>query len=474
MADRASPPAYGSTPVESRTMVIAAISPTELIQQDREHLIHPLYHPDEHEAAVIFVKGEGAILTAIDGTEYIDGLSCLWNVNIGHGRTELADAASEQMRSLAFASNYTGSANVPAIKLATRLAEVAYPNLNSVYFTSGGAESNESAFKTARFYWKAHDKPDKVKVIARNHAYHGVTMAAMSATGMAPYHKMFAPLVPNFLQIEAPYRYRADFAGDEAEYGVWAANKLEEAILREGPDTVAAFIAEPVQGAGGVIPPPATYFPRIREICDQYDVLFIADEVITGFGRTGKLFALEHWGVQPDIMSFAKGITSGYLPLGGMMLSDRVQRAILDVPIGNRWMHAYTYSGHPTCCAVGLVNLEIIQNERLSDRAATMGRRMLEGLNRIADHPNVGEIRGLGMMAAVELVADKSTRASFDPSLKVAERVLQECRKNGVFTRGRGDVVMLAPPLVITEDQLDRLTRTVVDGIEVATAAARR
>ncbi|MBA2446766.1 MAG: aspartate aminotransferase family protein [Chloroflexi bacterium] len=450
------------------------MSPTELIQQDREHLIHPLYHPDDHESPVIFVKGEGAILTAIDGREYIDGLSCLWNVNIGHGRPELADAAAEQMRSLAFASNYTGSANVPAIKLATKLAEVAYPSLNAVYFTSGGAESNESAFKTARFFWKAHGRPDRVKIIARNWAYHGVTIAAMSATGMANYKRMFEPQAPGFLQINAPYRYRCQHCADQPDCNLGCANELEQAIEREGPETVAAFIAEPVQGAGGVIPPPPQYFPRIREICDQYDILFIADEVITGFGRTGRLFALDHWGVEPDIMTFAKGITSGYLPLGGMMISDRVQRAILDVPIADRWMHAYTYSGHPTCCAVGLTNLDIILDEKLADRAATMGRRMLDGLQRIADHPNVGEVRGLGMMAAVELVADKATRSPFEPSAKMGERVTHEFRQRGLFTRARGDVICLAPPLVTTEEQMDRLLAIVGQGIEVATAPARR
>ncbi len=455
-------------------MVVAALSPTELIQQDREHLIHPLYHPDDHESPVIFVKGEGAILTAIDGREYIDGLSCLWNVNIGHGRPELADAAAEQMRSLAFASNYTGSANVPAIKLATKLAEVAYPSLNAVYFTSGGAESNESAFKTARFFWKAHGRPDRVKIIARNWAYHGVTIAAMSATGMANYKRMFEPQAPGFLQINAPYRYRCQHCADQPDCNLGCANELEQAIEREGPETVAAFIAEPVQGAGGVIPPPPQYFPRIREICDQYDVLFIADEVITGFGRTGRLFALDHWGVEPDIMTFAKGITSGYLPLGGMMISDRVQRAILDVPIADRWMHAYTYSGHPTCCAVGLANLDIILDEKLADRAATMGRRMLDGLQRIADHPNVGEVRGLGMMAAVELVADKATRSPFEPAAKMGERVTHEFRQHGLFTRARGDVICLAPPLVTTEEQMDRLLAIVGQGIEVATAPARR
>ncbi len=454
-------------------MVVAASSPTELIQRDREHLIHPQHHPDEHELAVIFDSGKGAMLTDIEGREYIDGLSCLWNVNIGHGRPELAEAAAEQMRRLAFASNYTGSANEPAIRLATKLAEVAPPSLNAVYFTSGGAESNESAFKTARFFWKAHDRPDKVKVISRHLAYHGVTMAAMSATGMPQFHTMFGPVVPNFIQIEPPYRYRSEYDGPEDQYGVWAANKLEEAILDEGADTVAAFIAEPVIGGGGVIPPPSGYFERVREICDQHEVLFIADEVITGFGRTGKLFALEHWGVEPDIMSFAKGITSGYLPLGGIMISDKVQRAILDVPVERKWMHAYTYSGHPTCCAVGLVNLDIILNERLSERAAVVGERLLNGLRRLEEHPNVGEVRGLGMMAAVELVADKKTKQPTEPSLKISDRLSYECRKRGLYARAQADILRLAPPLMTPEETIDKIVEIVTESIDVATSVLR-
>ncbi len=454
-------------------MVLATPSPTELVQQDREHLIHPLYHPDDHEAPIIFVKGRGAILTDAEGHEYIDGLSSLWNVNAGHGRPELAEAAAAQMHELAYASNYTGFANVPAIKLAAKLAEISYPNLNSVYFTSGGAESNESAFKTARFFWKAKDKPDKVKVIARTWAYHGVSMAAMSATGMAPYHKMFAPLMPNFLQIAAPYRYQCKYCSDQPDCNLGCANELEQTIEREGPDSVAAFIAEPVQGAGGVIVPPQQYFPRVREICDQYEVLFIADEVITGFGRTGKMFALDHWGVQPDIMSFAKGITSGALPLGGIMLSDRVQRAILDVPPANRWMHAYTYSGHPTCCAVGLANLDLMLGENLVGRAAVVGERMLEGLKQLEDHPNVGEVRGLGMIAAIELVADKASRKPFDASVNLGTRVIDQFRRRGLYTRARGDVIALAPPLMIPDDQMDRLIKIVHEGVQAATASVR-
>jgi adenosylmethionine-8-amino-7-oxononanoate aminotransferase len=407
-----------------------------------------------------------------EGREYIDGLAGLWNVNVGHGRKELAEAAAAQMAELAFCSSYAGATNIPAVKLASKLASLAYPSLNTVYFTSGGAESNESAFKTARFYWKAMGKPNKVKVIARQHAYHGVTLAAMSATGMAPYWKMFEPRVPHFLHVQAPYPYR--FAGVKPgeTIGQAAARELEDKILAEGPDTVAAFIAEPVQGAGGVIVPPDDYFTNIRRVCDKYEVLFIADEVITGFGRTGSWFALGRWGVEPDIMAFAKGVTSGYLPLGGIMIADKIRDAVLAAPYEDRWMHAFTYSGHPTCCAVGLKNIDIIEKEGLVKNAEVMGARLLAGLKTFSEFAAVGDVRGLGLMAAVELVSDRSTKAPTDPALRIGPRVQEECMKRGLYSRIRGDVIMLSPALCITEAQVDRIVDVLREAL-VAVVPAR-
>lgn len=436
-----------------------------LLSEDRQHLLHPLWHPADHAEPHVWVRGQGAVLTDASGREFLDGLSCLWNVNVGHGRRELAEAAALQMESLAFATNYAGSANVPAIQLARRLTEIAYPNLSAVFFTSGGAESNESAFKTARFYWKAKGRPEKVKVIAREFGYHGVTLAAMSATGVAGYAKMFEPRVPNFVHTAAPYAYRLAGVKPGETVGQAAARMLEETVLREGPDTVAAFIAEPVQGAGGIIVPPDDYFPRVREICAKHDVLFIADEVITGFGRTGRWFALERWGVQPDILAFAKGITSGYLPLGGIMVSEPIRQAMLSVPYADRWMHAYTYSGHPTCCAVALRNLEILEKEGLVERAEKMGKRLLDGARSLLDLPAVGEVRGLGLMVAVELVADRATKAAFDPAKNVIGRVRKELEARGLFTRVVRDIILLAPPLVITEAQVDRIVQILREGI---------
>lgn len=440
---------------------------TTLVEQDQAHLLHPLHHPSAHENALIFESGHGVWMRTVDGKEVIDGLAGLWNVLIGHGRAELADAAREQMATLAYCSSYAGSANIPAIRLADRLAGFAYPNLNTTFFTSGGAESNESAFKTVRHYWKRKGQPEKIKVISRVNGYHGITLAAMSATGMSVYWPMFEPRVPNFLHIPAPnpYRYAGDVKPGET-IGQAAARALEEAILREGPETVGAFIAEPVQGAGGLIVPPDDYFPRIREICNAYNVLFIADEVITGFGRTGEWFALNRWGVQPDIMSFAKGITSGYLPLGGIQISDEIRDVIMSAPPSERWMHAYTYSGHPTCCAVALANLDILANEGMVANAGTMGKRLLEGLQTLAaEFESVGSVRGLGLMCGIEFVADRTTKAPAN----LGEKIRKAALERGLFTRVIGDTVAFAPPLMINAEEVDQMLQILGESIATVT-----
>jgi putrescine---pyruvate transaminase len=447
------------------------LDPAVLVKNDQDHLIHPLHHPSDHLEPMVYVRGRGATITDIQGREYIDGLAGLWNVNVGHGREELAQAAAKQISELAYFSGYTGSSNIPAVELATKLCTLAPTNLQSVFFTSGGAESNESAFKTARFYWKAKGKPDKIKIISRHWAYHGVTLQAMSATGMSPYWKMFEPRVPNFLHIPTCYPYRQEGARPGETAGQTASRLLEEAILREGADTVAAFIAEPIHGGGGVFYPTDDYFPLVRQVCDRYQVLFIADEVITGFCRTGRWFAMEHWNVQPDMMAFAKGVSSGYLPLGGIMVSREIKEAMDSVKPEDRWMHAYTYSGHPTCCAVGLKNIEIMERERLWERAATLGTRLHNGFKSVlGNHPHVGDIRGgKGLLAAVELVEDRATKASFPADKKVGNRVLQEMLKRGVVTRARLEHIFFSPPLVISEAEVDRLVSVTHDSIKAVT-----
>lgn len=428
----------------------------EFLSRDLRHLIHPLHNRAAHESGGhVWVKGDGAVLTDADGKEYLDALSGLWNVAAGHGRRELVEAATRQMQLLPYCSGYAGSSNPPAIELAEKLAELTYPSINRFFFTSGGGEASDTSFKTARYYWKLKGRPEKTKVISRQWGYHGVTLAAMSATGISSYWPMFEPRVPGFVQIPSPYPYRY-VAPPGVSQGLAAANELEQAILREGPETVAMFLAEPVQGAGGVIVPQDDYFPRIREICDQYDVLLVADEVITGFGRTGKMFGLEHWGVEPDMIQFAKAVTSGYFPLGGVGVNEDIA-GVLDSG-ETTWMHAYTYSAHPVGCAVALSNLAIIETEDFTGQSAEKGMRLLEDLRQaLADHPHVGEVRGLGLMAAIELVQDKATKAEFPAEDGIGAKVHLAAQQRGLFSRLRGDVFCLAPPIITTHEQLDRI-----------------
>jgi putrescine---pyruvate transaminase len=444
------------------------ISLTELIRTDQEHLIHPLHHPIDHSEPVVYVRGSGVVVEDACGRKYLDGLSGLWNVNVGHGRRELADAAAAQMKELAYFSAYAGSSNIPAITLADQLIKIAYNNMQAVFFTCGGAEANEAALKTARFYWRAQGKPTKVKFVARHQGYHGVTLQAMSATSMGTYWKMFEPRVPGFVHIQPCNAYRFQGTKPGETVGQAAARELEEAILREGADTIAAFIGEPIHGAGGVIYPTDDYWGRVREICTRYDILLIADEVITGFGRTGSWFALSHWKVNPDIVSFAKGVTSGYLPLGGILVSRAIKEVMDSVKPEDRWMHAYTYSAHPTCCAVALKNLEIIEREELCSNAEKMGQRLHAGLHSaFGDHPNTGEVRGgKGLLAAVEFVEDRATKRNLAGERRVAPRIQAEMMKRGLVTRtlraggahpALGDAVLFAPPLVITEKEIDQL-----------------
>lgn len=436
-----------------------------LIDRDIAHLVHPLHNQAAHESAKIWVGGKGAYIEDSEGNEYIDCLSGLWNNTAGNGRPELADAAAAQMRQMAFVSGYAGSSNPRAIELSERLAHLTYPSINHFYLTSGGGESTDSNIKLARYYWKLKGKPDKTKVISRIWGYHGVTMAAMCATGIPAYWPMFEPRIPGFSHIPSPYPYLYEAPEGSRSQGIAAADELEKQILEEGPDTVAMFIAEPVQGAGGVIVPQEDYFKRIREICDQYEVLLVADEVITGFGRTGKMFGLEHWGIEPDLMQFAKAITSGYFPLGGIGISDEIASVMNDS--GSPWMHAYTYSSHPVGCAVALAMMDIVEKEDFVGQAQTKGKHLLVKLKEaLADHPHVGEVRGLGMMCGVELVKDKATKEMFDASDGIGAKVHAETVKRGMFSRVRGDCYCVAPPIVTSESTIDDIASILGDSVE--------
>lgn len=446
------------------------MSPNELsegtsaaLDSDLRHLVHSLHSRKLQQGGHVWVRGEGAFLFDSEGKRFIDALSGLWNVVVGHGRQELVEAASRQMSELAYCSSYSGSTNLPAIRLGEELARLTYPEINRFFFTSGGGESTEAAVKTARYYWKLRGFPSKTKVISRVLGYHGTTLAAMSATGMNWYWPMFEPRVPGFLHIPSPYPYRYQGPAGVSQ-GVAAANELEQAILREGPETVGMFLAEPVQGAGGVMVPQEDYFPRIQEICDQYDVLFVSDEVITGFGRTGTMFGLEHWGVEPDMITFAKAVTSGYFPMGGLGMSDEIAN-VLDTGT-MPWMHAYTYSAHPVGCAIALRNLQIIEEEKFPDQAREKGAYLLKKLQEaVGDHPHVGEVRGLGMMCAVEFVKDKGTKEEFPASEQIGNKVHAATQARGMFTRLRGDVYCIAPPIVTERKTLDEIAAVLQESV---------
>jgi adenosylmethionine-8-amino-7-oxononanoate aminotransferase len=426
------------------------------VEKDRKQL-HPVYHPKSHANPLVIERGEGVWLYTTDGQKILDGMAGLWNVNAGYGRAEIAQAAFEQMKRLAFTSNFSGMTNLPSIQLAEKLAGFAYEGLNTTLFTSGGSESNDSAFKTARYYWKRKGKPGKYKIIARKGAYHGVTLATTFATGLEKYHTMFGPAMEGFVHIPAPnpYRYDGKIRAGET-IGQAAARELDEAILREGADTVAAFIAEPVMGVGGVIVPPADYFPLVRAICDKHDVLFISDEVITGFGRTGEWFALKHWNVKPDILSFAKAITSGYAQLGGIQISDEIRETMESAAESEAYMHGYTYSGHAMACAVGLKNLEIMERENFPQRARDLGKRLLDGLKSLNEFAFVGDVRGLGLVCGVEIVSDKANKTA---DVALTARIFKAAQERGLRSRPLGNTLAFSPPLSITEDEVDEIIK---------------
>ncbi|MPZ99033.1 MAG: aminotransferase class III-fold pyridoxal phosphate-dependent enzyme [Dehalococcoidia bacterium] len=439
----------------------------ELEREDLAHLLHPQYYAPEHQHPVIFESGEGVWLTDVRGRRYLDGLASLWNVAVGHGRAELADAAAEQMRKLAFTTAYTGFSNEPAIRLASKVLSLTYGNMGGIFFTNSGSESNEGALKTARFYWNLKGRTGKVKLVARERSYHGGTIAASAMTGLPPFWKYFGPLPPEVVRATRPENLECDCTPNtDGECACW----IEAAIEREGADTVAAVICEPVKGAGGVFPPSDDYFRKLRAICDRHEVLLIADEVITGFGRTGHWFAMQRWGVEPDIVTVAKAITSAYVPMGGFIVSREIMDALQDLPPDARFMHAYTNSAHPAGSAVGLRNLRIFEDEGLVERAQRMGDRLGEGLRAaFGEHAHVTNVRHLGLMAGMTLVRDAASGEAYDASEGIGGRVARHMREEGgVITRFVGDHIVFAPPLVVNEDEVD----TILDATRAAVRAA--
>ena len=429
---------------------------------------------ENHEVPVI-VRGEGAYVWDQHGKRYLDGLAGLFTSQLGHGRTELAEAGAKQAETLAYFPLWT-YAHPRAIELAERIAGYAPGDLNRVFFTSGGSEAVESAWKLARQYFRLIGQPQRTKVISRYIAYHGTSMGALSITGIPELRIPFEPLVPGAIKVPNTNFYRAElFADDEVAFGRWAADEIERAILREGPESVAAVFLEPVQNAGGCFPPPPGYFQRVREICDRHGVLLVSDEVICAFGRLGHWFGALRYEYQPDIITVAKGLTSGYAPLGAMIASDRLMEPFLGP--GASFLHGFTFAGHPVSCAVAMANLDVFEGEQILAHVQSNEQAFRGALEGLSDLPIVGNVRGAGYFYGIELVKDKDTRESFDDD--ESERLLRGFLSGALFEAGlicraddRGDpVVQLSPPLICGQEEFDFIASTLR---EVLSEAWRR
>ena len=425
---------------------------------DSRHFLHPFtdFAALAQKGSRIVERGEGIYLWDTEGQRVLDAMSGLWCVNVGYGRPELIEAATAQMERLAFYNAFFQTATPPAIELAELLAEVTPPQFEHVFFSGSGSEGNDTVVRMVRRYWDLLGQPERKVLISRNNAYHGSTMAGASLGGMAGMHAQGGLPIPDIVHIEQPYWYELGRSMGRAEFGTLAASWLEARILELGPERVAAFVGEPVQGAGGVIIPPETYWPAVQAICDKYGILLVSDEVICGFGRTGRWFGCETMGTRPDLMTFAKGVTSGYVPLGGVMVGERVARVLIDK--GGEFNHGYTYSGHPVACAVALANIRLIRREGLVDRVREdTGPYLAEQYAALKDHPLVGDAETCGLMGAILLVQDKERGTPFASELEVGMVCRSHCFANGLIMRAVGDRMIVAPPLVITRAQIDEM-----------------
>jgi len=408
------------------------------------------------EGSRVIVRAEGSWIWDSEGNRILDGMSGLWCVNIGHGRKEIAEAVQRQMADFSFYNTFFKSTHPPAIALAEKLAAITPPQFNRVFFVGSGSEANDTVIRMVRHYWASLGKPSKKVLIARKNAYHGSTMGGGSLGGMTSIHSQGGLPIPGIHHIAQPYWFGEGGEMGEAEFGIFAARELEKAIDAIGEDTIAAFVAEPIQGAGGVIIPPATYWPEVKRILAQRDILLVADEVITGFGRTGNWFGSETFGIEPDLMSIAKGISSGYLPIGGVMVSDKVADVLYDA---GEFHHGFTYSAHPVTAAAALENLRIIEDEKLVDRVRDdIGPYLQQGWRALGDHPLVGEARMTGLMGAIELVPKKPSRAEkFADTGKVGTIARDISLANNLVMRAVRDSLIIAPPLTLSHDEADQL-----------------
>lgn len=438
------------------------------------HIFHPMISPQEtsKSAPLIISKGKGVFVEDIDGRSYLDAVGGLWNVNIGHGRDEVKHAIVEQLDRIAYYTTFGKTSNPPQIELSVRLCELlAAEQMEKVLFSCGGSDAVETALKLARQYHRLNGQPERVKIFSLKYGYHGLHFGGLSAGGNPPFRQAFEPLLPGFFQVDSPYLYRNPWTDDPQELGRICAEQLEREIVYQGAHTVAAVIAEPIQGAGGVIVPPENYWPLLREICDRHGVLLIADEIVTGFGRSGEMFGCRLWGVKPDIMCLAKGITAGYIPLGATVVNAKVAAAWNNPDKPFPIMHGYTYSGHALACATANTVLDIVVREKLPENAVARGAELIAGLKDVAARSAiVGDVRGRGLMVGIELVRDKATKQAFGPADAEMKLLADTCLELGVVVRVMASKIILSPPLTIEAQQI----ATIVDTIDRALAVVEK
>jgi 4-aminobutyrate--pyruvate transaminase len=435
--------------------------PNSLHARDVAYVLHPYTNARRHErlGPMVIDHGKGVFVYDDQGREYIEAMSGLWSVAVGFGEQRLVDAATKQMSKLPYYHTFSHKSHEPSIDLAEKLVKMSPEGLDHVFFTNSGSEANDTVVKIVWYYNNAIGRPEKKKFIARNGGYHGITIASGSLTGLQVNQRGFDLPLDFVRHVTCPHHYRFAEPGESEEaFADRLAAELEATILAEGPETVAAFIGEPVMGAGGVLVPPATYWEKVQAVCRKYDVLVVADEVINGIGRIGTLFACETYGIKPDILVLSKQITSSYQPLAAVLFSDAIYQGVADQSerLGT-FGHGFTTSGHPVATAVALENLAIIEERGLVENVAVVGPRLQAALRKFADHPLVGEVRGVGLIAAIELVADKKTKAKFDPVGKVALYLFERAQEHGVILRAIQDNIAFCPPLIVTPEQIDQI-----------------
>ncbi len=450
------------------------ILPNSVHARDVAYLLHPVTNARRHEKTgpIVIDRGSGIHVYDDAGKEYIEAMAGLWSVAVGFGEPRLVEAARRQMERLPYYHSFSGKSSSPAVDLAEKLVKLSPPGLDRVFFTNSGSEANDSVIKLVWFHNNAVGRPEKKKFIARHGGYHGVTIASGSLTGLPTNHRGFDLPLPMMKHVTCPHHYRHAEPGESEEaFADRLAAELEATILAEGPDTVAAFIGEPLIGAGGVLPPPATYWEKVQAVCRKHDVLVVADEVINGFGRLGTMFASDHYGIRPDILVVSKQITSSYQPLAAVLISDALYQGIADGSDALGTLgHGFTGGGHPVATAVGLENLAIIEERGLVANAARVGAHMQARLRAFASHPLVGQVRGVGLIGAVELVADKATKARFDPPGKVGAYLYARGHERGLIIRAIYDSICFCPPLIITEAEVDEMVSRFADCLEATTA----